>query len=84
VGRLLFEGVSDGRRHNMQANKSRDTAPEIMVRRHGARFGVFPAESNGRSESFVKTQKRDHARLAVLPDAGAILANLPGWFEELL
>ncbi len=36
------------------------------------------------SESFVKTPKRDPARPAVLPDAGAILANLLGWIEEIL
>ena len=53
-------------------------------RRHGASFGVLPAESNRMSESFVKTLKRDHARLAVLPDAGAILASLLGRIEEIL
>jgi transposase InsO family protein len=39
-------------------------------------------ESNGMSESFVKTLKRDYARLAVLPDAETILAKLPGWTED--
>ncbi len=39
-------------------------------------------ESNGMSESFVKTLKRDYARLAVLSDAETILAKLPGWIED--
>ncbi len=39
-------------------------------------------ESNGMSESFVKTLKRDYARLAILPDAEIILAKLPGWIED--
>ena len=40
------------------------------------------AESNGMSESFVKTLKRDYARLNVLTDADAILAMLPDWIED--
>ena len=43
---------------------------------------VRSPESNGMSESFVKTLKRDYARLAVLPDAETILAKLPGWIED--
>ena len=39
-------------------------------------------ESNGMSESFVKTLKRDYARLNVLTDADAILAMLPDWIED--
>jgi putative transposase len=39
-------------------------------------------ESNGMSESFVKTLKRDYACINVLPDANAILAMLPDWIED--
>ena len=34
------------------------------------------------SESFVKTLKRDYARLRVLADSGAILAMLPDLIED--
>lgn len=43
---------------------------------------VRSPESNGMSESLVKTLKRDYARLAVPPDAETILAKLPGWIED--
>jgi transposase InsO family protein len=43
---------------------------------------VRSPESNGMSESFVKTLKRDYARLAILPDAETILAKLPAWIED--
>ena len=43
---------------------------------------VRSPESNGMSESFVKTLKRDYARLAILPDAETILAKLPSWIED--
>ena len=39
-------------------------------------------ESNGMSESFVKTLKREYARLNVLTYAAAILAMLPDWIED--
>ena len=35
-----------------------------------------------RCPSFVKTLKRDYARLNVLTDAAAILAMLPDWIED--
>ena len=34
------------------------------------------------SESFVKTLKRDYARVTILPDADTILAKLPDWIED--
>ena len=36
----------------------------------------------GMSESFVKTLKRDYARVTILHDAAATLANLPDWIED--
>ena len=38
---------------------------------------VRSPESNGMSESFVQTLKRDYVRVHVLTDADAILAMLP-------
>jgi putative transposase len=43
---------------------------------------VRSPESNGMSESFVKTLKRDYARVNILHDADAILAMLPDWIED--
>jgi transposase InsO family protein len=43
---------------------------------------VRSPESNGVCESFVKTLKRDYARLNPRPDALAVLQQLPAWFED--
>jgi len=43
---------------------------------------VRSPESNGIAEAFVKTFKRDYARLSILPDAETVLALLPAWFED--
>jgi transposase InsO family protein len=43
---------------------------------------VRSPESNGVSEAFVKTLKRDYARLTLLPDAETVLRLLPGWIED--
>ena len=51
----------------------------------GLRLAFTPVrspESNGISEAFVKTLKRDYARLAILPDAETVIRLLPGWFED--
>ena len=56
-----------------------------MARALGLKLLFTPVrspESNGMSESFVKTLKRDYARLNVLTDAHAILAMLPNWIED--
>ena len=39
-------------------------------------------ESNGIAEAFVKTLRRDYARLTLLPGAEAAMRLLPGWFED--
>ena len=39
-------------------------------------------ESNGVCESFVKTLKRDYARVSPRPDAITVLQQLPAWFED--
>ena len=43
---------------------------------------VRSPESNGISEAFVKTLKRDYARLSILPDAETVIELLPKWFED--
>lgn len=40
---------------------------------------VRSPQSNGMSESFVKTLKRDYASTVILPDAETILALMPEW-----
>ena len=43
---------------------------------------VRSPESNGISEAFVKTLKRDYARIHPRPDALTVLDQLPGWIED--
>ncbi|ACA20677.1 Integrase catalytic region [Methylobacterium sp. 4-46] len=43
---------------------------------------VRSPQSNGIAEAFVKTLKRDYARLAMLPDAETVMRLLPSWFED--
>ncbi|VVT34349.1 conserved hypothetical protein [Rhizobium sp. EC-SD404] len=43
---------------------------------------VRSPQSNGMSEAFVKTLKRDYASTAILPDADTILALLPDWIDD--
>ena len=39
-------------------------------------------ESNGMAEAFVKTFKRDYVKVHAIPDAIALMAQLPDWFED--
>ncbi|MFN7190446.1 MAG: integrase core domain-containing protein, partial [Rhodospirillales bacterium] len=43
---------------------------------------VQSPQSNGMAEAFVRTIKRDYARVSSLPTARAILRLLPKWFEH--
>jgi transposase InsO family protein len=43
---------------------------------------VASPESNGMSEAFVKTLKRDYLRVRPVPDATTALAQIAGWFED--
>jgi len=43
---------------------------------------VRSPESNGMSESFVKTFKRDYVRCNPRPDAQTVIAQIDGWFED--
>src|SRR3954449_3902753 len=62
---------------------AKDTAD--MARALGLTLLFTPVrspESNGMSEAFVKTLKRDYASISILPDAATILALLPDWIED--
>ena len=51
----------------------------------GLRLAFTPVrspESNGISEAFVKTLRRDYSRLSILPDAETAMRLLPSWFED--
>ena len=39
-------------------------------------------QSNGMAEAFVKTIKRDYARVSTCTDAASVLRQLDGWFEH--
>ncbi len=43
---------------------------------------VKSPQSNGISEAFVRTLKRDYVQVTPLPSAEAGLALLPSWFED--
>ena len=43
---------------------------------------VRSPESNGMSEAFVKTFKRDYVRVTPLPDAATALRLVPGWIAD--
>ena len=62
------------------AKPTRETATAL-----GLRLAFTPVrspQSNGISEAFVKTLRRDYAKLAILPDAETTMALLPTWFED--
>lgn len=43
---------------------------------------VKSPQSNGMSEAFVKTFKRDYLRISPLPDAPSVLRRIAGWIED--
>ncbi len=43
---------------------------------------VRSPQSNGMSEAFVKTLKRDYASTVILPDADTVMALLPNWIDD--
>lgn len=43
---------------------------------------VRSPQSNGMAEAFVRTIKRDYARVSPRPDALTVIAQLPAWFEH--
>ena len=43
---------------------------------------VASPQSNGMSEAFVKTLKRDYIRISGLPDAATAFRLIDGWVED--
>ena len=43
---------------------------------------VQSPQSNGMAEAFVRTIKRDYARVSSLPNAETVMRQLPTWFEH--
>ncbi len=43
---------------------------------------VASPQSNGMSEAFVKTLKRDYMRISPIPDAETALGKIDGWIED--
>ena len=61
----------------------------IETRRFAAQLNLIPCftpvaspESNGMSEAFVKTLKRDYVRVHPVPDAKTALDQIAGWFDD--
>jgi putative transposase len=61
----------------------------IHTQRFAKQLGLKPIttpvqspQSNGMAESFVKTFKRDYARLAHRPDSQTVMRDLKLWFEH--
>jgi len=59
------------------------------TRRFAREIGLIPRttplespQSNGMAEAFVRTLKRDYVRVSPLPDAKAVLRQLPTWLRH--
>ena len=65
--------------------RNKCTVTEILTREIGLVPRTTPIESpqsNGMAEAFVKTFKRDYARVNPRPDAQTVLHQLQSWFEH--
>jgi transposase InsO family protein len=75
----LIEMLSD----NGSPYTAKDT--RIFARQLGLKPCFTPVkspQSNGISEAFVRTLKRDYVQITPLPDAATALQLLPAWFED--
>ena len=59
------------------------------TRRFAREIGLEPLttpvqspQSNGMAEAFVRTIKRDYARISPMPNAAIVLRQLPAWFDH--
>lgn len=62
---------------------ARDT--RVFARQLGLKACYTPVkspQSNGVSEAFVNTLKRDYVNVTPLPDAATVLGLIAGWFED--
>ena len=58
---------------------------EVFARQLGLKPCFTPVQSpqsNGISEAFVKTLKRDYVQVTPLPDAPTVLGLIGGWIED--
>lgn len=58
---------------------------QIFARQLGLKPCFTPVQSpqsNGMSEAFVKTLKRDYVQVTPLPDAQTVLGLIGGWIED--
>jgi transposase InsO family protein len=58
---------------------------QIFARQLGLKPRFTPVQSpqsNGISEAFVKTLKRDYVQMTPLPDAQTVLGLIEGWIED--
>ena len=62
------------------AGETRKLAREIGLR--PCTTPIESPQSNGMAEAFVKTIKRDYARVSPRSDAASVLRQLDGWFEH--
>jgi putative transposase len=62
------------------AKPTSETATALGL--HLAFTPVRSPESNGIAEAFVKTLRRDYAKLTILPDAETAMRLLPGWIDD--
>ena len=61
----------------------RGHAPDAAKLNLAQRFTPMASpKSNGMTEAFVKTIKRDYVRVRPLPDAPAALDQIDGWFKD--
>jgi transposase InsO family protein len=81
------EHLSDCPKGTLRVNGSPYTAKG--TRDFAAALNLVPCftpvkspESNGMSEAFVKTFKRDYLRVNPLPDAHTVLRQIAGWIED--
>ena len=68
---------------NGSAYTARET--RIFARQLGLRPCFTPVrspQSNGVSEAFVHTLKRDYVRVTPLPDAWSVLGLIGAWFDD--
>lgn len=68
---------------NGSAYTARDT--RVFARQLGLKPCFTPLrspQSNGVSEAFIQTLKRDYVQVTPLPDAASVLALISTWFDE--
>lgn len=96
VGDLMMQAVENRFGANGQPPKTIEwltdngscyTAAE--TKRFAKQLGLKPVttpitspQSNGMAESFVKTFKRDYAKLAHRPDSQTVMGQLKAWFDD--